>query len=162
MTALNTTGATIKATTYEGAIEELCTRIAIAQDLTASNPQNIKGVTFTTDSRANQTNYELELPLVVAVAGNARSFTASNYLVDNTYTSGTGALTGGNMLQDLVNLLFDLQKLEKDPLSNPTVADRLTLNISEDFVLTASLNLQTNLTVTTAGKREYTAVPYLV
>jgi hypothetical protein len=162
MTVLNTgTGATLKATTYEGAIEELCARIAAAQDTTANNPQNIKAVTFTTDSRTNQTSYEFSLPLIVAVSGNSRSFTASDYLTGVTYSSGTGALTGGNMLQDLVNLLFDLQKLEKDPIANPTQADRLTLNIDEEWVLTASLNLQTNAVINASGKREYTAIAYL-
>lgn len=160
MTALNTTGSSLTATTYEGAIEELSTRIASAQASSTTNPQGIIGVSFSSDSRTGQTSYEFALPVTIAVSGSARSITAQNYLTNVSYNSG-GALTGGNMLQDLVNLLFDMQNLENTPVSNPTQSNRLSMSIeTETPQITASLTLQTDVALVN-GKRQYTAVPYL-
>ena len=161
MTILNTTGSSLTATTYEQAVEELSTRIAIFQANSTNNPQGVIGVSFSTDSKTGQTSYEFALPLSVTASGSNRSFTAQNYLTGVTYTSGTGALTGGNMLQDLVNILFDMQNLENTPVSNPTQSNRLSLSIdSEPWQLTSSITLQTDMSLV-SGKRQYTAIAYL-
>jgi hypothetical protein len=164
MTALNTAGSTISnSSTYEQAIEELSSRIVAAQNNSANNPQGVRGVSFSTDSTTGQTSYEFALPLNVTASSTTRTFAPVNYLVGVSYTSGTpgtSQLTGGNMLQDLYNLLFDIQELEKNPLSNPTQADRLSLSIDDAWQLTGSLTLQTDVSLV-SGKRTYNAIAYL-
>lgn len=162
MAVLNTAGSTITAGTYEQAIDELATRIADAQLSSTSNPQQVAGVTIDRNSANSQSTFLFEIPLTVNVAGSARSFVAQNYLEGISYSSGTGALTGGNMIQDLVNLLFDIENFEGNAARNPANESRLTIAIESDpWKLAASLTLQHQLSIV-AGAATYRSMAYLV
>lgn len=141
MTALNVTGSSVSATSYEKAVWEIANKLLIAQRDSTKNPLNVSLVQISADLTSAQASIAFNIPLTVTKTSTARSYQAKNEIVVTPWLTG-GEIQGGNATQDLFNLLCDLGELEKDPQKNTTNENRITYSISDDpLIFTGNLTL---------------------
>lgn len=163
MTALATTGSTIKSDTYEGAIDELCSIILIAQKLISSNPDNVLAVSTSTDSISGQITYSLNIPLESqSTTGGGMSFSVTNPFVISPWITG-GDITAANPLQQLFNLIVQLETYEGVAARNPGNETRLQVDIqSAPWRCVAGLTLNSVFSLNSNGSLSRTVQTYLV
>jgi len=162
MSAIVTTGSSLNSNTYEGCIDEICSRIIIAQKLQATNPDNVLLVSTTTDSLSGQITYEINIPLDSQPGAGTMGFSVVNPLIILPWVTG-GGITAPNAVQQLFNLLVELETFESLPNRNPTNETRLQVDIqSAPWRCVVGLNLPCVFAVTLTGATSRTVQPYLL
>lgn len=158
--------ATIKSTTYEGALLELITLIKISEGDLTKNPQNLDNVSVTIDYDALTASGDFSLPVIVSLGDTGTLITtAANYLSGLTYSAGanTNSLKSGNAIAATMELIQRMQIIESTTTKNPQNLNKVTGKIdNEALTFSGTFELNLVLSITSTGSITLMAKEYLL
>ena len=159
------TTATLKSTTYEGALLELMSLIKISESDLTKNPQNLDNISFTIDYDQRTFSGEFSFPVTVSIADNgALITTAANYL-SSAYSSGAAnnTLKSKNAIAAAMELIQAIQLIESNIGKNPQGLNKVSGKIdNEALTFAGTITLDILLSLNADGSVKISAKEYLL
>lgn len=156
MASFTNGGGTLKSSTMEQALVELCERTQLL-DAALSDPTGNIGLVYNADG--NTSTIGLSLPVTRSIVSGKLTYTATNFLPDDTFAPGTsGTLTSTEYPAALLELATDIQVLEVAQDKN-----NLQITIDDDAgLVTVTATMPVTYTIdSSSGATTVTADEYL-
>lgn len=159
------TGGTIKSTTLEAQLQEICMLLQISEATPVNNPDQLDRISVSHDSDTSNFTATFNFPVEQTINPEGQiNYSALDYLVDLDFSPGTGGTFKSNSLTGyLMEALIYAQNVERQAIRNPANRNGATGSFNSDStIFTGSLSLPVLISVEPDGSIKYVADEYLL
>lgn len=160
------TGGTLKSVTLENGFHEALSHVALAEQDSNKNTQQLTRVTMSSDIRTSRVTgtFTFALTKETTTTGST-SFVVVEHLANSGYTAGTGGtIKSAGLCSAIVELAEAIQSKEQLTSKNPSSINTITglTYDSETLLVSGSFDYQTVPTMSAAGELSIAAKTYLL